>query len=620
MKKNVSKHFKNKKYLYLGIIILFFIIIIINLSQNRDQDLYRIYIKNKNVQKKLNYKKYSFSFNKINSNISLYKNWTIKSFNGTAIIGKAVTKKKHIKIYPNLKGKYIMDLFYFFFPGEKKSSELLLIHRWNKNKFHIHKMKDINQLNQYQLKFDLEKDDILEFVLKGDGVALISDPVFYKNCREKEKNFVFIIVADTLRYDHIGIYNNKKKCTPNIDLFSKNAVIFNNAFSTSSWTLPAHMSLFTSLFPNSHDINYGNTQLTNKQKTLFEFIQKKFMTISFCGSAFVSHRYGFARDFNLYYEVLREAENMFASKSLFDKAMNYIPKVKNKHTLLFLHTYQTHTPYNPENEITKKYFKQKLKWKKFSTIKFLKSGKKVEIFKKTSKEDLEEIIKIYDAGVFTFDYRFGEFIKFLKKKNIYHNSTIILLSDHGEEFKDHEGWEHGHSLYNELIKIPLLVKFPNNKFSGLKVDKIVSIVDILPTILELYDINLKGNIKIDGISLLKTIKNYQKKRKIISYLAPYALRNKIPKKIAIISDKLKMIYNEKMKPTDFNFFSDPPPKIPVYELYDIFKDPLEKINLAQKLKSELNKMIEFKNRLKFKTGRKGYHKELKKDLKTLGYI
>jgi len=619
MLKPLNKH---SKYIYILIFlfICFLLYFLFFKENNKKNELKRIDLDQKNHYNKFSFSSKSFSLRKDDSFLYFKKNnhtTTIKGF----LVKKNNTKKRinSIKIAPNLRGKYYMN-FYSFFSNPKENLFSFYLEQIRNNKIiRRRKFDNINSFKKHQLSWSLKKKDIIKFNIKGMAIGFISNPIFYPIMEKTAKHFVFIIVADTLAIDHIGIYNNKKKCTPNIDEFAKDSVTFNQAYTTSPWTLPAHMSLFTGRYPTSHQVNYGNEKLNKDIRILFEDLQSKFINYCINANGNISSLYGFARGFDFYNESYKDHSSRLASKELFKKAKELVLEEHYNHVLFLLHTYQIHTPYLPEAKLAKQYYNNTSYKFSFNMMGFIKNGK--ELFKKVTKKKREEIIKIYEAGIYTFDFRFGEFLKFLRQNKIYNKSTIILLSDHGEEFNEHGAWEHGHSLYNELIKIPLIVKFPENKYAEMKNNKIVSFVDILPTLMDLYNIKYRKNNPIDGISLLKTIKNIDKnkKRLIYSYLAPDALRKGIPEKIAIITDNIKYIYNKPMNNKQIEFFKTSPPEIK-NEMFDIFKDPYDKNNILfknRKIEKRLYKLI---IKLKVKKGKKGHLKELEKQMKSLGYL
>jgi arylsulfatase A-like enzyme len=129
-----------------------------------------------------------------------------------------------------------------------------------------------------------------------------------------------------------------------------------------------------------------------------------------------------------------------------------------------------------------------------------------------NQEDIDYIKSLYDCEILHNDYYFGKLIDFLKQKNLYENSIIILVADHGEQFDEHSGLFHGSSIYNEEIHVPLIIKFPHGEFSGKQADMMVSQVDIFPTILDYLGIETSSDI--DGISLIKILSNNRVQRSL----------------------------------------------------------------------------------------------------------
>jgi arylsulfatase A-like enzyme len=525
---------------------------------------------------------------------------------------------------PGLDGHFILDFFALIKPeaGEK----IAVIKQLNAageivKEIPLETSASANSFQRFQIPLDLEKDHILELHTRRDGFGFIGRPVFYRPVKEEKRRFVFLVMADTLRWDKLGVYNPGLKTSPRIDAFAKDAVVFTQAYSTAPWTLPAHMSLFTGLFPDKHQVHYGNNTLSKQVKPLMQELNRRFMTYSFNESHFVSARFGFDRGFDIYTEM-QDTKPREKTKRLFDKARRWVEMEKSGFAFFFLHTYQLHHPYYPEIKLANDYYKRtgKKGFKKnlVSIYDFIAGGR--DIYRHAESREKDEIETVYEAGVFTFDFRFGEFIDFLKQQGLYEQSMIFLLSDHGEEFHDHGGWEHSHSLYNELIKIPLMVKFPANRHGGKRIDGLTSIADVLAPLFELYDIKRSAEYPLDGRSLLDTIEGKDRgERFLLSYLAPNVLRI-VPQKVAVISGRLKFIYNKRRKEKDIKFFKTPPPGFPGYEMFDIIKDPGDRVNIMGQNRQFLLKFTQYIKKLKFKKGKKGFLKGMEKDLKTLGYL
>jgi len=119
--------------------------------------------------------------------------------------------------------------------------------------------------------------------------------------------------------------------------------------------------------------------------------------------------------------------------------------------------------------------------------------------------------------------------------NLYDNAMIIFMSDHGEEFFEHNGWTHSHSLYNEQIRVPVIIKFPGNRFKNRKVPDVVGIIDLLPTILSYYNIDYEAA-KLDGTNLIPLIKYSQARRPeyVVSTISTGRYFEAIPPKIAVL--------------------------------------------------------------------------------------
>jgi arylsulfatase A-like enzyme len=180
---------------------------------------------------------------------------------------------------------------------------------------------------------------------------------------------------------------------------------------------------------------------------------------------------------------------------------------------------------------------------------------------------------------------------------------IIILSDHGEEFYEHHGWGHGYSLYNEVLHVPLIIKFPNSRYRGRTITSNVSLIDVFPTILDFFKIDISH--PVDGHSLLNCLNQKGRgNRKIVSILKFETDKKKpsqIPEKISIVYKKYKIIYNFKYSQEAMDFFGKfPPPEYRQYELYDIQNDYRERTNLAytvehrrvfEELKKDIEKII-----------------------------
>jgi arylsulfatase A-like enzyme len=202
---------------------------------------------------------------------------------------------------------------------------------------------------------------------------------------------------------------------------------------------------------------------------------------------------------------------------------------------------------------------------------------------------------------------------------------FILTSDHGEEFFEHGGWGHCTRLYDEQVKVPLIVKFPKSKYRGKRIDRLVELVDIMPTVLEEAEIKT-GALSLDGKSLLGVLEGRDGDvRTGMSYL-PHHIIYPIPESRAVVREGWKFLVNRDYEPEAFTYFSPPPARIEKAELYDLGRDPLEKRNLAGQERNRSRELLDLLQKVfqegqeKLKSRKFLLDKELEDRLRALGYI
>jgi choline-sulfatase len=530
-------------------------------------------------------------------------------------LGSAIKKKTFL---PKKDGEFQLHLELF-----AKIKEPTTIRLYQNSSLMADKQISKNQHVIFQAAVSLSKTDKITLSAKGKGVLVVGDLALFRETPPKERNYIFLICADTLRADHLQIYGYGRKTSPRIDAFAQDSVVFNNAYAQAPWTLPSHMSLFTALYEFNHGIKRG-TIISPNIRYLIEELSQRFATRSFNGGIYVSSNFGFFRGFDLFKSIPQDQYSPEATKKLFNLARNDLKRTSFPAAFYFLHTYQTHSPYNPPLNHLKK-FNPSPKYTYLSAPTVGSNHK--DQYKKLPPEMVEAYIDLYDAEIFVFDLWFGKFLDDLKKRNIYDNSMIIFMSDHGEEFFDHKGWGHTHSLYNEIIRVPLIIKFPNNQFKGKRLETEVGLIDIMPFILNFYNISFDKK-AIDGTDLMSVIKGDRRNRILISSLTSGFYIPCLPFKISRIERQQKIIFNQPYTEETLAFFRTPPPSYSQFEYYDLFRDPGEKTNIHEsriadiRRYRELFELITQKGRenLAAKDKPAEFDKNLIEALKSLGYV
>jgi arylsulfatase A-like enzyme len=465
----------------------------------------------------------------------------------------------------------------------------------------------------------------LSFVTEGEmgNLSFWSNPILYE--RQEKTTNVILISIDTLRADHLGCYGYERDTSPRIDRLAEDSVMFLNTYASSPWTLPSHVSLLTSLHGVHHQVYYDDESMDPSLVTLADMMrQDHFYCAAFTGGGFVSSVYGFSKGFGSYSDDAGSPFRQDSAEHLFRLVSGWLDRQKGKDFFLFLHTYQTHNPYACPFPYKTMFLEEEAKWRHIDLKSHL--GGNSGLFKSLSEEDHRNIVALYDGEIrYTDEKLVGPLIQKLKDMGLYDQTLIVFTSDHGEEFYEHHGWGHGHSLYDESLKVPLIIKFPDSRFKGRRINDIVSLVDIFPTVLEETGIDYSTR-DIDGQSLFPLITGKEKgDRTFLADIASNVLGSHIPQRIARNRGREKLILSKQYSPEDLSFFVSPPYDLGPVELYDLALDPEERQNIADERSQLANQIIQnidaiYKDVKKRKTRKLEMDEELKKQLKALGYI
>jgi arylsulfatase A-like enzyme len=548
--------------------------------------------------------------------------------------------KKLVKLSPGLSGKTGVYT-YLYMESLTKEGNIdfrMEVHRENKEADSPVERITSSKISQPLFKnVTLEKNDRLLLKFEGRGIVYFSQPIYYKPRQPDEKKkgkYILFIAVDTFRGDQVGKRINGQPLTPNIDRFLKDSVYLENTYAQTSWTLPSFMSLFTGLNEYNHEVGIKES-LKPEKPFLMEPLSREFITFGFHGGKVMNGRWGFSRGFD-YYKKYQPAGALYPNggQSLFGKAVEVLEQSDFADLFMFLHTYQTHAPYTPPMEFLLRLDKAP-KYKSLDAVNFSEPQKTYVPVEEEYKNSLK---LLYQAEVLAFDAYFGRFIDKLEKMGLYDDAMIVLMSDHGEEFFEHLGWGHSHSLYNELLKVPVAIKFPGSRFKNKRITWPTAVTDLLPTILSFYRIPFEAA-ELDGKDLMPlireqetgTAKNTGRRNYVVSTISIGRYFEALPPRIALFFDEYKLIYNEPFTKKDLAYFNGftPPPQPPVIELYHLKEDPAETRNIAaahpgltkkmMPLLLRIRKIIRRKEAL-LGTKKKALDKEVQEQLKSLGYL
>lgn len=392
----------------------------------------------------------------------------------------------------------------------------------------------------------------------------------------KDHNII-LVSFDALQAAHVGALGYSRNVTPTIDSMARQGVLFTNAISVSSWTVPASMTWFTGVYPSEHRMTNKfavfappiRKQATLKELspnlvTLAEIMKRNgYATGGFTGNAGVSGGFGYEQGFDVYYHE----QGVFGSMDRsIPKALEWLATVKEKKFFMFLHGYDIHGQSTPATGYDYRFVDRDY------DRRFTGSEQEQEALREEGLEngfltlrdaDVRFWRAVYDEKVQRTDEKFRRFLLAVEKLGLSDRTLFILTSDHGTELYEHRRYDHGFTLYNELLHVPLIIKFPRAIEQRVIRDR-VSSVDLMPTILDLMDVRVTADARqqFRGSSLVPAIKGERVQRDIFSetdYRA-YTYKRSI-----IAPDGWKLIYTLETKSR---------------ELFNLNKDPEEKTNLA----------------------------------------
>ncbi|MBW2399029.1 MAG: sulfatase [Deltaproteobacteria bacterium] len=316
-------------------------------------------------------------------------------------------------------------------------------------------------------------------------------------CSPPAERVVVLVSLDTLRADHLGFDGYGRDTSPNLDAFARDdAVTFEAAFAQSNYTLPSHMSIMTGLYPEAHGMLVPETKtadgtrrtrrLSNKIATLAEILAADgFATTAFTDGLLVDGRYGFDRGFDDYRDLNHDESERNGFRKFRDAVHAWISEHSSRDFFLFLHTYDTHSPYVAPEPFRSRFAgtppgRERPSGSLVHASMFQIHG----AMRLHQYPTLQDLIDVYDGGIAYVDHEIGALFARLKREGLWDQALIIITSDHGELFLENNlVIGHGLGSYNEEVHIPLLIKFPGSKFAGRRVDHVVESVDLLPTIL-----------------------------------------------------------------------------------------------------------------------------------------
>jgi len=294
--------------------------------------------------------------------------------------------------------------------------------------------------------------------------VFVGEPAIVSRAAKPKR--VVLVFIDTLRRDHMGLYGYARDTTPELDAWSKQAVVFDQARSVAPWTLPS-----------------ARTMLTGRQPEHFQdggtlpgrLAAKGWSTAMFAGNVYLGANFDLHRDWGTHV-----ATNWPSAQAQVDTALKWLDDQDGRDAFVLVHFMDAHLPYEEPARFRRRYAGD-------AVAPLGEDFQRRAVPEAPNDAQRRYIVDRYDNNIAYVDEQVGRLLKAVGD-----DATVMVLADHGEEFWDHGGYEHGHALWDELLRVPLLLRAPG--LAPGRVDAPVSLVDVAPTLTDLAGVGVAEDV------------------------------------------------------------------------------------------------------------------------------
>ncbi len=323
-------------------------------------------------------------------------------------------------------------------------------------------------------------------------------------CGKGGRPNVLLLVIDTARADRFSFNGYPRLTAPEIGSLGSEGAIYEQAYTPAPWTLPAHASLFTGLFPSSHGADSGHLRLDDEFRTLAEsFHDAGYRTLGYAANPWVGRQYGLDQGFDTYEEIWKntrgEQEDAGAA-ALNDKVERFLSwregnaAARDQPFFIFVNYLEPHLPYNPPEPARSRFLSPGTDHAAVERLRHFRHPDEVKYvlgMGGLEPGDLKVLSDLYDGEISYIDRRVGELGAFLRSRGLLDDTVLVITSDHGEAIGDHGFLDHKMSVFQELLKVPLVVRYPGRVRAGQRITEPVMLQDLFPTLLGLAGIPLE---------------------------------------------------------------------------------------------------------------------------------
>ncbi len=329
-------------------------------------------------------------------------------------------------------------------------------------------------------------------------LAVIANPALVpiERPQDAQRPNIVLIGVDTLRADHLSAFGYERPTSPHLEALAAEGIRFHRALSPAPWTLPSFTSALTSLYPSRHGAGRGGrggwTRVHPDAVFLSEILYGEgYRTVGMVANHLISPKYGLEQGYEIYAHPYRGGFESVAVEV--PRIEEFLSRNGTAPFFLFWHIMDPHLPYDVPADIAARFLDPDYegRFRKEVSFNYLvrRPGRRryaheghPEIPSELTDADRRRIVDFYDAEVAEVDQAIGAVVASLKKNGLWENTIVAVLADHGEGLADHDHYHHGYTLYEDQIRVPLIVRFPDGP-RGEVHEAPVSTIDLVPTIL-----------------------------------------------------------------------------------------------------------------------------------------
>ncbi len=391
---------------------------------------------------------------------------------------------------------------------------------------------------------------------------------------------VLIVVMDTTRADRCSFNGYDRPTTPRLEQFARDAVVYSDAWSPASWTGPAHASLFTGLRPDHHGFhNAGTAQFDAAHATLAEVLRKQgWATGCFTNNPWVSKEFGLTQGFDLDVAFFRDANRPTPwARETHRQAAGWMEARarEGKPFFAFVNDMEPHAPYDPPTEFARRLLRGSPDPDLVDAVRQIAPPRTAALSLSSpglTAPTLAILSDLYDAEIACLDAEIGTLLDRMRKSGLLDQTLVVVVGDHGEGLGDHGWLEHAVFLHRELLRVPLIVRYPGKFDGGRRHEGLVLLEDVAPTILEICGVAPPR--ELDGVSLLAE----PSQRVSLAFDAPYPTIAAEVRRLAPTVDVEPVLrHRRSVYDGALHLITD---STGGQSLFDVANDPLEQNDLA----------------------------------------